>query len=241
MSAALARAAEPTSRPADASGMRATVRESMAPLGDADSAESQRLREAIDKLKATQISPRRDWPVSNPPAVRNPLTDAAGDAESENHAGTTTQPAQADARAADALDADQLAALRALKGLPADEAALLGAALQKTGHLEEAYGFFEQAVQASEGAEQAYLLLQMAHCKRSSDAALSQTLYRRVAAEFAGTPWATVAAAYDSMLDFTRLHRPGDVIRDATSESVALPPSPPPARAASRQTLRTSR
>ena len=123
------------------------------------------------------------------------------------------------------MTADQLAALRTLKDLPAGEAALLGAALQKAGHLDEAFLFFEQAMQASAGtgpaavAEQAYFLLQMAHCKRADDSAAAQTLYRRVATEFADTPWAPLAKAYDSALEFARIHRPQDVIRDAANES----------------------
>jgi len=229
---ASAHAAEPqASPPADA---RDVVRANMASVGGATSAESQRLQEAIERIRATKIAPRREWPVTSPPA---PPRDTDG-VDDPRDPSPTTRPVFS--RAADALTTEQLAALRTLKGLPAAEAGLIGAALTKAGHLAEAFEFFEQAMQSSTGAEQAYFLLQMAHCRRADDPAAAQTLYRRVATEFTDTPWAPLAGAYDSALEFTRLHRPQDVIRDATSESpnvIKLPSSakPAPAGAAARR------
>jgi len=226
-------AAEPTTAPS--ADVRAVVRENMAPVGGSTSVESQRLQEAIDRLNATKLEPRRGWPVTNPLSPR-PSREADDPMESSDPA-TAARPAGS--RGADALTVEQLAALRTLKGLPAGESGLLGAALQKAGHLDEAFLFFEQAMRVSSGAEQAYFLLQMAHCRRAGDPAGAQTLYRRVAAEFADTPWAVLAGAYDSALEFARVHRPQEVIRNAASDPadvITLPPAKPAAGAVTRQT-----
>ena len=232
--------AEPTSAPAGGVQDKA-VRESASPLGGTTSAESQRLQTAIERIRETKIEPRRNWPITNPPAPL-PRPPEADDSD------TTTAVLPVAGAESGTLTADQLAVLRTLTNLPADEAALLGAALQKAGYLDEAFRFFEQAMRVCQGAEQAYFLLQMAHCKRSGDPEAAQTLYRRVAAEFADTPWAPLAEAYDSMLEFTKTHRPQDVIRGAASGSGnggTLPPpaakSSPAGGAVSRQTARGGR
>ena len=205
MSAVAAWGAGPTSAPAG--GARDVVRQSRAPLEGDSEKDGQRLREAVERLRATTIEPRPARPAVDSPPARHAEPDLS------EHA-LTTRPAAVSPPGE--ITTEHLSVLRTLKDLPADEAALVGAALQQAGHLEEAFGFFEQAFGAGPAADQAYLLLQMAHCKRAADPVAAQALYRRVVAEHAGTPWATLAEAYDSILEFARMHKPAETIRDAT-------------------------
>jgi len=212
----LAMADSPTSAPADAVQATAKVsandmvKESFSPLeGTSD---VQRLHEAIERLKATKIKVRHEWP-GLPTAAQQTVVEQPSPQPTATinvPKGTpTTQPA--------VLNPDELATLAMLKDLSPEQASTLADALHKAGYEAQAFGFYEQAMKASKGAQQAYLLLQMAHCKRTSDPVAAQTLYRRVAVEFKDTPWATLAATYDKSIDFDLIHKPAETIANATS------------------------
>ena len=217
LATALAMADSPTSAPAQNTPATAQVsanemvKESFSPLDGTN--DMQHLHEAIERLKATKIKVRHEWPAlpaaAQQPVVERPVTQPTVTIDVPKGM-PTTQPA--------VLNPDELATLATLKDLSPEQASSLAAALHKAGYEVQAFGFYEQAMKASQGSQQAFLLLQMAHCKRTADPVTAQTLYRRVAVDFKDTPWATLAAAYDRSIDFDLVHKPAQTIANATSE-----------------------
>jgi hypothetical protein len=127
------------------------------------------------------------------------------------------------------LTPEQLAKLKTqIEKTGADEFAdpvALADALFRSGHPDHAYTLYERLLADKTTAEpvKAWLLFQMANCKRPSDAVAAATLYGRILNEHAGSAWVGPSKAYKRLLEWRQTVNP-----EAILESLASP-SPEPA------------
>jgi tetratricopeptide (TPR) repeat protein len=91
-----------------------------------------------------------------------------------------------------------------LKKLPPEQIADLVAladALYMGGRQPEAFPFYEKALSSKLEAEQkAWVLFQMANCRRRTDVAAAQDLYKRLVTEYPKCPWAGIAMVQQRLL-----------------------------------------
>ena len=81
--------------------------------------------------------------------------------------------------------------------------------LFRGGHLDEAYRFYEKSVTKGTPAEtKAWVLFQMANCRRTKDPAAAQALYHRVQTEHAASMWASTAAVEERLLQWLQMACP---------------------------------
>ena len=171
----------------EGTAMRELWRESLRALATAP-ADSAELDDAIDRLRATDLHRRRkakplavqqpDIVLPPPPRIPEPKTPATAPALSEK----------------------EIQRLRKLTAVQLTNAAQLGEALLAAGKGELAYEFFDKALNREKDAdEQAWLLLQMARCKKA-DVDAARALYKQVVSKHPDSRWATVAAAQDKLL-----------------------------------------
>jgi tetratricopeptide (TPR) repeat protein len=117
------------------------------------------------------------------------------------------------------------ALLDQLKTVPADRIAdpvALADTLFRSGHPEEASLFYEKALVKDTPAEtKAWLLFQMANCKRAKEPEAARVLYKRLLDEHPKSPWCPAAAVQDRLIQWTQTANP-----KALAEKTALAGAP---------------
>ncbi len=120
-----------------------------------------------------------------------------------------------------------------LRNLPAERIAdpvALADALLKAGYDDEAYLFYEQALEADPPDEtKAWLLFRTARSRAESDPGAAVQLYRRLIAEHPESPWSAVARSLAGLLEWYHTARPVEATQVVTSTATA-PTSERPTR-----------
>ena len=210
--------ARPASPPAQkakaqAASAPAAVKDQMQKLWQAntqppgDGQGSQRLRNAVEKLKAVELSsqsPSRELPkqVQDEPAA------APAQPASQPTTQVATQPsAETDA-----------ALLAKLKGIPASDVidlAALADSLFAAGHLEAALSFYELALQRwSQDPGRDWLLFQIGNCRRQSDLPGAREVYKRLIEQYPDSPWRPVAASRDRVIEWIQTNKPREFLTE---------------------------
>ena len=145
-------------------------------------------------------------------------------------------PRQADAEVT--LSSELLARLQQLAPRGIARPATLADSLFLGGHFEAAGDLYRFAMQRKSAPDQrAWLLFQMANCKRKSDPAMARGLYRRLLAEHPDSPWSPVADVQQNLIEWRRVNQPERLLKalqtaersTSTSRPVSTPdPSPAP-------------
>jgi len=168
------------------------------------------LHEAIQRVQSIALKPR---PVP---------TEAEPAPPSQKPASET--PPETDTTASVILPPERL---EELKNLPADQVTdplALADALFCCGHLDLAYTFYDQVLADASTAKptKAWLLLQMANCKRQSDPAAAISLYARLLTEHPKSAWAEPGKVYKTLLEWRQAMKPQAIL-----ESLNVPASEP--------------
>ena len=127
------------------------------------------------------------------------------------------------------------AVIEKLKTLPPDKVAdPLGLAdtLYMGGRLAEACTFYEKAFAGAAGPDtKAWVLYQMANCRRSSDPAAAVALYKRVTTEFPKSQWAGVSGVQQRLLEWYQTVGPvkSPETKKPATGSAAVPEAQKPA------------
>jgi tetratricopeptide (TPR) repeat protein len=120
--------------------------------------------------------------------------------------------------------------LEKLKKLPASGLASpeeLADALFLSGHLDAAGTFYAQALEAAEEPEEkAWLMYQMANCRRAKDPAGASGLYKQILADYPDSLWASLADVQDRLIEWHRKSKPRDTLQ-AVVEKLAPPTTRP--------------
>ncbi len=131
---------------------------------------------------------------------------------------TQTQPAPAQRKGL----SPQL--LKRLKELPVEgvnRPVDLADTLFLAGHLEEACSFYEHALKESQDPEQkAWLLYQIAACRRMADPAAAAAQYQKLLAEHPESMWASLADVQVRLIEWYRINAPRAVLRDLDMKKV---------------------
>lgn len=205
--------------PAGASDQGFGVRQNMrelwrASVGALSAPESpSRLDAMVQQLKAIQVSPK---PQTGLPAS---ATQPAGGLRRllvESTRDLRTRP-----------KGKQLApeVLEKLKKLPAQGVTSpeeLAEALFLTGHFDAAIIFYKQALAgAKQSEDQAWLLYQMANCRRPSDPAAARALYGQILAEHPDSLWSSLAEVQDRLIEWHRINGPRTLLQELNRQSGA--------------------
>jgi hypothetical protein len=180
---------------------------------EAATAQSQ-LREAIERVRSISLKPP------------TPVEDTGGQKkEKKPDAGP---PTEAEPPAPRILTPERLAKLKEqLEKAGADgfaDPASLADALFRSGHPDHAYALYERllADKTTDDSVKAWLLFQMANCKRPSDAVTAATLYGRLLSEHGKSPWVDASKAYKTLLEWRQTVNPEAILK------AIYPPSPEP-------------
>ena len=177
------------------------------------------LQEAIRRLNAIQLRPRR----LNPEDIVEPTTRPATQPAVQAASGPATQPS------AQELAAREIEkALAKPESLPQDprRLTLLGDALFRGGHVQVACGVYEQAAKLEKDPEnRSWLLYQLGNCRRTLQPQVALADYRRLVEEYPNSPWAAVAATQADLLQWKILNQPQAVL--APPQSAKAPDAGP--------------
>ena len=115
--------------------------------------------------------------------------------------------------------------LEKLKKLPAEGVANpeeLAEALFLTGHFDAAIVFYKQALtRAKKSEDKAWLLYQMANCRRPGDPAVARALYGQVLAEHPDSLWSSLAEVQDRLIEWHRINSPRTLLQELNPQSGA--------------------
>jgi hypothetical protein len=143
----------------------------------------------------------------------------------------TTRPAAATTRPAAAQPSWRDAILERLKRLPASELAepvALADELFGSGHVLEAASLYEHALARGPAAdEKAWVLCQLANCRRAADPNAAEALYLRVVREHSSSAWASVAAVEQKLLAWRRTNRPLALVKQTEAIGRSRAPAAP--------------
>lgn len=179
------------------------------------------LREAVERVRGMRLSPdagsRRAAAVgpTTRPAASQPATTRPA-------VGATTQPADGRRH----LPKEVVEQLRKLPAAGLACPVELADELYRNGYLSGAFVLYERALAGStEKDTQAWLLYQMANCRRPSDPSAAEKLYQRVLAEHAGSAWAGAATVERKLLQWHKAHQPAELLKkiESIGPSAALP------------------
>ena len=168
------------------------------------------LHEAIQRVQSITLRPH---PVP---------TETAAAPQSEKP--TPEAQAQAKKTAPAILSAEKLEHLKSLKADGVADPIALADALVCSGHHDLAFPLYEQllADAATDKPTKAWLLFQMANCKRQADPTTAVSLYSRLLTEHPESPWAGPGKVYKTILEWRQVMRP-----EAILESLSATPTEP--------------
>ncbi|MBM4019174.1 MAG: hypothetical protein FJ288_12750 [Planctomycetes bacterium] len=191
---------------------------------DAARAEPSSLDRAIERLRGIQFKPRGEPPADDggspaqaaPPAAPLPAAPKMPRAEPTKAPAAAPNPALA------------LDELNRLTPEQVPNPVALADTLYLAGRCDEAFIFYERAAsgQAPDEAK-AWAVFQMANCRRASDPAAAAALYKRVAAEHPKTPWASIAALQDRVIQAQPSLQAPPAASTAGQAGRATPPKKP--------------
>jgi len=102
----------------------------------------------------------------------------------------------------------------------------LGDTLFQAGRPQEAAMFYDMTLDKPDRPDDhAWALFQAANCRRTSDPEAAIGLYRRLVAEHPDTPWAFTAQMQHRLLEWKRMNRPEQSVRQA-ERSLGIPEAP---------------
>jgi tetratricopeptide (TPR) repeat protein len=171
-----------------------------APSGGAG---AEKLRQAVDKLRAIELSPK--------PRAPEPAGQAAGGRQAASApAEAATQPETQPSAKADAV------ALARLKGIPTTgviDLVALADSLFAAGQLEAAKSFYELALERSgQEGESDWLLFQIGNCLREIDPAGARQAYKRLIEQCPDSPWKPVASTRDRLIEWQQINKPREFL-----------------------------
>ena len=183
-------------------GAKATLWRSHAePLEEA--APPAKLEEAIRKLQAIELKPHRPTPTSAP---------------SEQQSQPSTMPAHA-ATTPLGPDPEMLGKLRQIPAEGLTKAAEVADALYLVGQKQVAEAFYQRALTgADEAGERAWLMFQLANCKKQTDPDLAKKLYGQLAAEYTDSSWCPIALMGIRMIEWEQINQPKELIARVKAE-----------------------
>jgi hypothetical protein len=210
--------AEPAPTPAPAARAGSSIRDNRRQLWRAhltaptDDRRSAGLQEAIQRIQAMQLS-RRTGPAQAEVELARAVP-ASGPAQP---AVTTVVPA--------AMDPRVLAQLREIPRQSVADPAALADTLYITGQQELAGVFYQLAMEdtAQPPATQAWLMFQLANCRREGDPPAATGLYEKVMAQHGDSPWAPLA---QFELNLLRWQQDNQVHQFLQALSAELPAGP---------------
>ena len=163
---------------------------------------SAKLEEAIRKLQAIELKPQRPTPASAP---------------SERPPQPSTMPAQAGAPPRP--DPEMLGKLRQISTEGLTKAAELADALYLAVENQVAEAFYQRALgTADEAAERAWLMFQLANCKKQTDPDLAKQLYGQLAEEYTDSSWRPVALMGIRLIEWEQINQPKELIAQVKAE-----------------------
>ena len=168
------------------------------------------LHEAIRRVQSITLKPR---PVPTETAAAPPSGQPAPQARAE-----AAKPAHA------ILSPEKLEQLKGLKAAEVADPITLADALVCSGHHDLAFPLYEQLLGDAKTAQltQAWLLFQMANCKRQNDPTAAVSLYSRLLTEHPKSPWAGPGKVYKTLLEWRQAMNP-----EAILESLSPTPTKP--------------
>ena len=182
-------------------GVKATVWRSHAEPPKAAEA-SRKLEEAIKKLQAIELKP--ELPTPDP-------------APSQESPQPSTMPAQV--VVPQEADADMLGKLRQIPTDGLTKAEEVADALYLAGQKQVAEAFYQRALGAAdEAGERAWLLFQLANCKKQTDPDLAKELYKQLAEEYTDSSWRQVALMGIRLIEWEQINEPKELIARAKVE-----------------------
>jgi len=166
-----------------------------APVGEQGKAE---LMRAIERVRSRRIRVVPPTPASPAPVSSRPACPTSGPA---------TRPAEGEK--ARGITIRALARLRQLPARGVADPLALADALYLAGQEQAAYGFYEMALKAQAAeAKRAWILFQMANCRRRSDPASAEALYQRLLKEQGESLWASLASVQAKLLQWYQVNAP---------------------------------
>jgi len=168
------------------------------------------LREAVERVRSITLKQRPVLPDSEPtPKTEMPAPEAPAPARNSGSA---------------ILPPEKLEQLKALPANQVTDPVALADALFRSGHYDHAYTFYEQMLADATTGEptRAWLLFQMANCKRQSDPAAAVALYGRLLTGHPESSWAGPGKAYKTLVEWRQAVKP-----EAILESLQAPPPEP--------------
>jgi hypothetical protein len=166
------------------------------------------LQRAIERLQNMQLAPR-------PAPAETTSTKLPPDLV-ESVLGSNNSSAQPAAKPAAPAIPDSV--IEEMKRLPTDQIAdmtALADALYLGERQNEAFAFYEKALANSTKPDtKAWALFQMANCRRHTDAAAAQTLYKRLTAEYPKCPWVSLAQTQQQVL---ALYQSAGLVKEAAA------------------------
>ncbi len=183
-------------------GAKATLWRSYAePLEE--SAPPAKLEDTIRKLQAIELRPHRPASASVP---------------SEQQSQPSTMPAQA-TRTSLGPDPEMLGKLRQIPTEGLTKAGEVADALYLAGQEQVAEAFYQRALTgADEAGERAWLMFQLANCKKQTDPALAKQLYGQLAAEYTDSSWRPIALMGIRMIEWEQINQPKELIARVKAE-----------------------
>jgi tetratricopeptide (TPR) repeat protein len=182
-----------------------------------DVAGAEKLRQAVEKLRAIELSDG---------ARRQERADTAQTAPA-----TASQPATR--QATDISPQDDVALLTKLKAIPttgAMDLVKLADSLFAAGHVDAAASFYELALERSDQEQgRDWLLFQIGNCHRAGNPAAARAAYQRLMKEFPDSPWKSIAATRDKLIEWNQSSNPRNFLAELKSEE---PPATQPAEVA---------
>jgi len=158
------------------------------------------LHEAIRRVQSITLKPR---PV--------PTETAAAPQSKKPPADTPTQTGKPTPAI---LSAERLEQLKSLKADEVVNPIALADALVCSGHHDLAFPLYEQLLGDAKTAKptKAWLLFQMANCKRQADPTTAVSLYSRLLTEHPESPWAGPGKVYKTILEWRQAMRPEAIL-----------------------------
>lgn len=167
----------------------------------------------------TQPTPR---PTTQPTA--QPTTRLAAQRTSRPAAQRTTRPAgslpaspkpRLTKAAGGGISPQTLGRFRLLSAKDITKPIALADSLYSGGYLQQAYAVYETAErQDITPADHAWVLFQMANCKRTSEPDIALGLYRRLLAENPDSPWSNLAQIRGDILVWNKVNAPRQVLKN---------------------------
>ena len=205
------------------------------PLGKATVDLRQKIQQ-MERIKARVRQRKRPQKLIVSPPVGDPPTTAPASTRQATRPAPTsratsqpsiTKPPRARFVPVPATRPAEALALGRLKKVPPEavvDAVSLADAVFLSGHLEEAAVFYELAwKQATEDETKAWVVFQLANCRKDSDPTAGHTFYGRVISEYPNSPWSGPAQALDRLLAWRQTHKPQVLLESQPSQSAEQP------------------